>query len=190
MTAFNNKLDEGSKTEWCSPPEIVSALGPFDLDPCAPVVPPFKLAETTFNVLTDGLKREWPRDAFVWLNPPYDVNLTAWLKRLYEHPGGGIALIFARTDTRYFESYVWTADAILFTKRLTFYHVDGRKAERNAGAPSVLAAYGQKAVVRLRESDPKILPGNYIDLGANRVRTGAHRRPVRRGLFDAEEVAA
>lgn len=182
MTAFNNKLDEGSKTEWITPGFIIDALGgPFDLDPCAPVKPPYVIARQTFNVETDGLKREWPRDAFAFVNPPYDRNLSAWLKRLKEHPGGGIALIFARTDTKYFREHVWAADAILFLDgRVTFHHVDGRKAEKNSGAPSVLVAYGQRAVEALRGCD---LAGQYIDLGANRVRTGQR---VRATLFDAE----
>jgi hypothetical protein len=185
MTAFCNKntSDEGSKVEWITPKPLIDALGgPFDLDPCAPVRPPYQIARQTFNIETDGLKREWPRDAFVFLNPPYDRNLNEWLKRLKNHPGGGIALIFARTDTKYFRDHVWTADALLFLdKRITFWHVSGEPGERNSGAPSVLVAYGQKAVERLRSCG---LSGQYIDLGANRVKVSEHRGYSSRGLFD------
>jgi hypothetical protein len=73
---------------------------------------------------------------------------------------------------------VWTADAILFLDgRVTFHHVDGQRAKKNSGAPSVLVAYKQRAVIALRESG---LAGCYIDLGANRVRTGGQRY----GLFE------
>lgn len=62
----------------------------------------------------------------------------------------GIALIFARTDTRMFHDYVFNADAILFIKgRLSFYDVKGIKGG-TAGAPSCLVAYGAKAVERLK----------------------------------------
>ena len=67
----------------------------------------------------------------------------------------GIALIFARTDTRMFHDYVFNADAILFIKgRLSFYDVHGVKGG-TAGAPSCLVAYGDEAVARLRNSGIK-----------------------------------
>ncbi len=31
---FNTNID--NKEEWLTPPEIIQALGTFDLDPCAP----------------------------------------------------------------------------------------------------------------------------------------------------------
>ena len=44
-----------------------------------------------------------------------------------------------------FFNHVWgKADALLFFQgRLFFHHVDGTKAKANAGAPSVLVAYGE-----------------------------------------------
>jgi hypothetical protein len=61
----------------------------------------------------------------------------------------GIALIFARTDTRMFHDYIFNADAILFIKgRLSFYDVHGVKGG-TAGAPSCLVAWGKEAVKRL-----------------------------------------
>jgi hypothetical protein len=61
MTAFNNKLDEGSKTEWCTPPGIVRALGPFDLDPCAPITPPPSTCAPHFH----GVGR-WASSGLAW----------------------------------------------------------------------------------------------------------------------------
>lgn len=34
MNNFNTNTDNND--EWLTPPEIVEALGPFDLDPCSP----------------------------------------------------------------------------------------------------------------------------------------------------------
>jgi hypothetical protein len=63
----------------------------------------------------------------------------------------GIALIFARTETKMFFKYIWPlAESLFFIEgRLYFYHLDGTVAEINAGAPSVLVAYGREADDRL-----------------------------------------
>src|SRR5258705_13982335 len=73
----------------------IVATGPFGLDPCAAVVRPWECAET--NWTEHGLDREWPRDLFIHLNPPYD-DPEPWVERLRRH-GHGIALLHARTET-------------------------------------------------------------------------------------------
>lgn len=137
------------KDEWLSPPNIVQALGPFDLDPCAPVVRPWDTAARHFTIEDDGLTKQW--EGRVWLNPPYGQATGDWLARLYNH-GNGIALIFARTETDDWVRYVWgAADGILFIRgRLYFHHADGRRAAANSGAPSALIAYGKHNVAALR----------------------------------------
>lgn len=89
----------------------------------------------------------------VWLNPPYGRAQDAFMARMVEH-GCGTALIFARTDTKSFFTYVWDeATAILFVKgRLYFHHEDGTRASANSGAASVLVAYGQQDAEALRDS--------------------------------------
>jgi hypothetical protein len=61
----------------------------------------------------------------------------------------GIALVFARTETRAFFHHVWPfAGALLFLRgRLTFYTPQGFSAPmgHNSGGPSVLIAYGVPA---------------------------------------------
>lgn len=129
------------KDEWLTPPEIIRALGPFELDPCAPVKRPWDMAANHYTILDNGLARPW--EGRVWLNPPYGQETGKWLDRLADH-GDGIALIFARTETEMFVRSVWNrADAVLFIAgRLHFHHVDGTRAKANSGAPSVLVAYG------------------------------------------------
>lgn len=58
--------------------------------------------------------------------------------------GMGTALIFARTETEMFHRFVWErASSLLFLEgRLFFCRVCGTAAKHNAGAPSVLCAYG------------------------------------------------
>lgn len=134
--------------EWLTPPEIVRALGYFDLDPCSPVVRPWITAFEHFTVEDDGLKQPW--HGRVWLNPPFGREAVKWLRRMVAH-GNGIALIPARTETEMFYECVWgAADAVLFIKgRPHFHYVDGRRADFNSGAPICLVAYGINNVAAL-----------------------------------------
>lgn len=128
--------------EWLTPPEILKALGPFDLDPCAPVERPWDTSKKHYTIENNGLWQEW--SGRVWLNPPYGSQTDKWLEKLSVH-NNGIALIFARTETKMFFNWIWEkADSLLFIKgRLHFYDINGVRAAKNAGAPSVLVAYGK-----------------------------------------------
>ena len=138
------------KDEWLTPPDLIRILGRFDLDPCAPVCRPWDTASRHYTVLDDGLKKSW--FGRVWMNPPYGRETGIWLKKLKEH-GNGIALVFARTETKMFFDCIWNnADGILFLRgRLAFFHVDGTEGG-HAGAPSCLVAYGKRNVAAIRNS--------------------------------------
>lgn len=127
---------------WLTPPWILDALGSFDLDPCAAPEP--RLRDTAARHITrpdDGLAHTWA--GRVWLNPPYSRQAVLWLDRLAEH-NHGTALIFARTETSWFVNHIWArASALLFLHgRVRFLLADGTPYHDNAGAPSVLVAYG------------------------------------------------
>lgn len=149
-----------NKDEWLTPPAIINTLAPFDLDPCSPIVPPWKIADRTFTVNDDGLRQEW--FGRVWCNPPYGKETAKWLRKCAEH-GNAIALIFNRTETAMFFDYVWNAaDAVFFIEgRLTFYHVNGASANSPAGSGSVLIAYGKNNVESLRNAG---IRGKLIEL--------------------------
>ena len=146
-------------TTWLTPPEIIDALGVFDLDPCA--YPGWATANRLICLQHggNGLTEDW--SGRVWLNPPYDDTWT-WLSKLADH-SQGTALIFARTETRGFVQQVWErADALLFLHgRLKFFRPDGTRAPRNAGAPSVLVAYGPTDAKMLRNCG---LAGSFVTL--------------------------
>jgi len=150
----------GFTDDWLTPPEIIAALGPFDLDPCASEPMPWPTASTMWTKADDGLAREW--FGRVWLNPPYGPETGRWLKRLADH-GTGTALIFARTETAMFHDHVWQrATAVLFLRgRLHFHYPSGERASFNAGAPSVLVAYGARDAQALR-AGPK---GKIVTIG-------------------------
>lgn len=148
------------KDEWLTPPRILDLLGPFDLDPCAPIHRPWPMAVHHYTIEDNGLARPW--FGRVWCNPPYGRETDRWLARCVAH-GNAIALIFARTETEMFFERVWSAaDALLFIRgRLHFHHVTGERAAANSGAPSVLVAYGQNNAEALRVSG---IEGQFVPL--------------------------
>jgi hypothetical protein len=149
-------------TVWLTPPHILDALGPFDLDPCAAPEPrPWPTAREHYTKADNGLTLRW--QGRVWLNPPYGaVAMVPFMRRMADH-NRGTALIFARTETALFREAVWdAATALLFLHgRLSFHRPDGERAGANAGAPSVLVAYGKDDAARLLGCG---LPGAFVGL--------------------------
>lgn len=76
--------------------------------------------------------------------------------------GNGIALIFARTETKAFQEHCWrSADAMLFMAGRIKFRLPGGGVSGPAGAPSVLVAYGQPNAQALRRSG---IAGYVVDL--------------------------
>lgn len=144
----HSKPYRGLSDDWITPKFVLDALGEFDLDPCASETQPWPTAKESFTVKDDGLSQFWKGRC--WVNSPYGPLTKHWLRKLAEH-GNGIALVFARTETKMFFDWVWPkADALLFLEgRLYFCYPDGKTAAANAGGPSVLIAYGQENVTAL-----------------------------------------
>ena len=122
-TAFADVKGAATKiqsVDWHTPPEVFDKLNiEFDIDVASPVggvdwIP----AKKYYTEQDDGLTQDW--EGTVWMNPPYGIATGSWLDRFVKH-GDGIALVFARTDTRWFHNYALKSDALLFTKgRLKF----------------------------------------------------------------------
>ncbi len=145
--------------EWLTPPELVKSLGEFDLDPCTPLNPPFVHANLNYNIKDDGLSKEWL--GRIYMNPPYGKGMEKWIEKLKIH-GNGIALIFARTETKCFFNHIWDdADAVLFVKgRIKFYNLEGKQMG-TPGAPSIFIAYGKFNAMALEKSG---IAGRFIKL--------------------------
>ena len=155
----HNKTDT-----WLTPPELLKALGQFDLDPCCPPDMPWKTAKLMLTAKEDGLNSPWSGRVFA--NPPYGRETERWVRKMAEHQNG-IVLIFARTETGTFFRGVWGhASAMLFLRgRLRFCDVSGKPGDA-APAPSVLIAYDHPTeptynAQALRDSG---LDGFYVDL--------------------------
>ena len=164
LPMFTHERSAG-RDEWLTPREIIQAVGPFDLDPCAPLVRPWPTADRHYTLEDDGFWRPWA--GRVWLNPPYGAETGRWMGKMAAH-GDGVALVFARTDTGWWQDFVMPcASAVLFLRgRLTFCNVDGSTAPNPAGAPSALIAYGWGCAARIRHSG---LRGAYVLLGRQNV---------------------
>ncbi len=152
---------ETGKDEWLTPPSIIRALGPFDLDPCSPIVRPWPTAAKHYTIEDNGLIQPW--EGRVWCNPPYDY-VEGWLRLCANH-GNANAICWASTETGWFFRQIWNrAHGVLFPKcRMAFYHVDGKKGG-SPGKGSVLVGYGQENADRLREASTTTIPGKYIQL--------------------------
>lgn len=153
---------EKTTDTWFTPKILIDALGPFDLDPCTEPEGerPFDTATTHFYEEMDGLSQEWR--GVVFANPPYGNQTKIWLQKLSRHGGGGIALVFARTETDALEVAWRTADAMLFLgRRVQFIRRDGTPGKESA-APSVLIAWGQECAARLENAAKNGLEGALV----------------------------
>lgn len=147
----------GVTDEWFTPPSIFDALGlRFDLDPAAPRggvswVP----AARSLSIDENGLAHPW--SGRVWLNPPYGEQTGRWLGRLAEH-GDGVALVFARTDTSWWQDCAPRADVVCFVRgRIRFLRPDGTAGRYTGGAPSALLAFGHECAAAVRRCGLGIL---------------------------------
>lgn len=140
MWVFEGTRSEKYSDEYLSDPALIQALGPFDLDPATPLKMPWATAENRYTIEDDGLQQEWKGK--VWLNPPYS-NIEPFMHKLAEH-GNGIALIYARTETKWFFETVWkrATGIFFFEGRTYFYRPSGERLKSNAGSPTCLAIYG------------------------------------------------
>lgn len=158
---FTHESTYNESKEWYTPRSIFDALGvEFDLDPCSPGqdIVPWIPTQIHYTYLDDGLESEWFGKVF--MNPPYGMDTPKWMKKLASY-GNGIALVFARPDTRWFHDYIPLADAICFIKgRIGFVpsdkallYADGQwKTKGGCGAASMLVAYGEEMAEALFHS--------------------------------------
>ena len=147
---FSHESQSNVSVDWYTPKWIFDRLAlKFDVDPCQPCTPiPWIPAAKTYSIKDDGLLQPW--GGLVWLNPPYGKQTPNWLAKMHEHRNG-VALVFARTDCRWFHDYCAKADAILFLAgRVRFVDGLGATCGNGAGCGSMLVAWGATAVSALQ----------------------------------------
>lgn len=139
------KLTEGLKTTGNIVQETpqaffdwLNSIFRFDLDVCA--LPENAKCEKYYTPETDGLKQPWTGG--VWCNPPYGREIGKWVEKAIrererEYNRFIVMLLPARTDTKWFQQYVYGKAYLYFINgRLSFGNQKG-----NAPFPSVLAVY-------------------------------------------------
>ena len=99
-------LTSSNTDEWATPQDLFDTLDAtfhFTLDPCA--TPENAKCAKFYTKEQDGLKQDWG-GAVIWCNPPYGREIGKWIKKCAEHRGVAVMLIPARTDTRWWHSYI------------------------------------------------------------------------------------
>ena len=99
-------LTSSNTDEWATPQDLFDALDAtfhFTLDPCA--TPENAKCAKFYTKEQDGLKQDWG-GAVIWCNPPYGREIGKWIQKCAEHRGVAVMLIPARTDTRWWHSYI------------------------------------------------------------------------------------
>lgn len=114
----------------------------FDLDPASPLSGPVTPARCHHTPVQGGLAQPW--FGMVWLNPPCNRwEIGRWIAKLAEH-GRGVALVYARTDTAWFQDC--PPDGLLLLRgRVRFVERKGSRTVSGA-SPSMLMAYDEEAV--------------------------------------------
>lgn len=127
---------------WATPQNFFDELNRefnFSLDACA--LPSNAKCEKFFTPEQDGLSQNW--EGTVWCNPPYGRDVGNWVKKAYEsaHSGAVVVMLLpARTDTKWFHSYIYGKAEVRFVKgRLKFG--DGANS---APFPSMVVIFSPK----------------------------------------------
>ena len=146
MAQLSKALFSSTKEDWATPQDFFDKLDEefhFDLDPCADAEN--AKCKEYFTKEENGLLKDWGGGRRVFCNPPYGRTSTGeWIRKCYEEakkPGTVVvALIPARTDTRFFHDYIYHKAEIRFIKgRLKF---DGCK--NAAPFPSMVVIFGKE----------------------------------------------
>ena len=146
---MNTDLMFSSATDnWATPQDFfdkLHAVFNFQTDVCASSENA-KCAKF-YDRAANGLVQEWKGSC--GMNPPYGKHTPLWIEKMHNHRNG-IALVFARTDCKWFHDYVAKADAILFLKgRVRFVDGFGVSGGSGAGSGSMLVAWGDECVQAL-----------------------------------------
>lgn len=156
MSKKNNEALYTSNSQlWETPDsvlDLVRKVGPIALDPCSTRKNPTQ-ARKVYTPDEDGLSKPWNVVAGLnYVNPPYRYCKEWIVKAVAESARGCeiIALVPARTDTRYWQDWIFpTAKSICFWKgRIKFLDPTGEGdavARHPAPMPTALIYWGDKA---------------------------------------------
>ena len=121
--------------------ERVRAVAPIGLDPCSNAESIVNAA-MSYDITEDGLTKTWANWGLVYVNPPYGREITHWIAKCVVEAYKGVeivALVPARTDTRWFQDLALKADQVLLMRgRVRFMGAD-----HSAPFPSAVLYWGK-----------------------------------------------
>ncbi|MBO7263268.1 MAG: adenine methyltransferase [Alistipes sp.] len=139
---MNGALFSSANDVWETPQEFFDKLNEefhFTLDPCA--LPANAKCEHYFTPTDNGLIQSWEGET-VFCNPPYGRAIYNWVRKCSEEARKKnttvVALIPARTDTRYFHEFIYhKAKEIRFIRG----HLKFGGAKNSAPFPSMVVIF-------------------------------------------------
>lgn len=139
---MNRAMFSSDSAEWETPQDLFDRLDAafrFTLDVCATAQNAKCFAY--FDKAHDGLGRSWAKER-CWMNPPYGREIGRWVQKAAEEAEKGalvVALLPARTDTRWWQEWAMRGDIHFIKGRLKF---GGAKA--GAPFPSAIVVFWPK----------------------------------------------
>jgi phage N-6-adenine-methyltransferase len=132
---------------WRTPPKVFhhfNKLFNFNLDAAAS--PHNALCSTYYTKEDSALEKTWKEDGSrVWVNPPYGRKIADWIKKCKEESEKGCivaALIFSRTDTRWWHDHIMGSATMVYLIKGRIKFLTGNGKETNsAPAPSCLVVW-------------------------------------------------
>ena len=133
------------REDWTTPREFFDRLNSkyfFTLDAAASTSN--NLCSNFYSIDNDAMKADWLKDSkngWVWLNPPYGKKISSFMQKAHEEALRGtkiVALVPARTDTKWFQDYCLPHQITFIRGRLKFGN-----ATNSAPFPSALIEMNQ-----------------------------------------------
>lgn len=144
---INKGLFTSNTPEWETPQDLFDELSKefnFVLDVCAT-----KDNAKCLNYIDkerDGLIQDWnwaSGGGWTWMNPPYGREIGAWVRKASES-GKVVALLPARTDTKWFHDYIYNSR---YTKKVKFTEIRFLKGRLKFGNSKNSAPFPSMIVI-------------------------------------------
>lgn len=130
------------RDDWETPKDLFYVLDSefhFDLDPCSSISN--HLCDNFFTMEDDGLSQSWAGHT-VFCNPPFGRKIYYWIQKCYlESVHSKIVLLCpARTDTKWFHSYIYHVCHIRFIPDRLYFTINGVSVGRSP-FPSMVCVF-------------------------------------------------
>lgn len=142
---MNPVLFSSASVEWETPQDLFDKLDAefhFTLDVCATR----KNAKCKTFIAKNSLDHDWSND-ICWMNPPYGRVIGDWVAKAaatMEEGGRVVALLPARTDTRWWHNHIWNERGPRYGVQVRF--LKGRLkfggSKNSAPFPSCVVVFG------------------------------------------------